>query len=469
MPKNKHPNIILIVLDTARAKNFSCYGYHRKTTPNIERIAEEGVLYKWCFSPANWTIPSHASLFTGLYPSKHLCTAYSLYLNENIVTLPEILRGAGYFTVGISCNGLISKTFGFERGFEIYKEYCGPGFLNFFLKGKTRKERFKELFCLFREGNFDAIGQWAIKKFLKNRLSVIANSVPYTRKAIYFAEKVIRQSSKPLFLFINLMEAHAVYNPPYPFRGKWSSPKISHQKALGKIKAYPDYYDYYAHPELQASVKWVELVNLYDEELCFVDSVIGYLFQLIESLGSHDNTFFIVTSDHGEMLGEHNLYGHVWGLYNELIHVPLVIRHPDFGSNKTVENVVQLHDLFSTILDIANLPYPAPEDSMSLCSSERRTVAICEDIDSEMDLVNINKRNPFLSICSPWDSCGWALIDESLIKIIETKWGYREVYDLKIDYSEEEKILTDTNGLELEICNSSAKIIQHIQQSFLKI
>lgn len=118
----KLPNIILIVLDTARAKSFSCYGYHRKTTPNIDRIAEEGVLYKWCFSPANWTIPSHASLFTGLYPSEHGCHAGNPLLDENTPTLSELLRSVGYRTVGISCNGLVSELYGFRKGFDFFYE-----------------------------------------------------------------------------------------------------------------------------------------------------------------------------------------------------------------------------------------------------------------------------------------------------------------------------------------------------------
>jgi arylsulfatase A-like enzyme len=455
VPKKKLPNIILIVLDTARAKSFSCYGYHRKTTPNIDRIAEEGVLYRWCFAPSNWTLPCHASLFTGLYPVNHGCNAYSLYLYENIPALPEILQNTGYNTVGISCNGLVSEPMGFRRGFNVFKECWGLGFSNFFLKGETRKERVKELIDLLRGGKFRALGRWFATRFLKNRLSVITNSVPYTRKALGVVKKVLKEllghSSGPLFLFINLMGTHAVYNPPHPFRGTWSSRRMTHQKALGEIKAYPDYYDFYARPELQGKVNWAEITNFYDEELCFVDSVIGHIFEMVESAGFKQSTFFVITSDHGEMLGEHGLYGHIWGLYNEVIHIPMIISFPEFGFGRIVENPVQLHDLFATILEIADIPYPTPKDSISLCSSEKRTVAMSQDVDSEMDLVHIMGRNPDLSLTSPWASRSCAVVDEALIKAIATPSGYRELYDLRSDYLEEKNLgynrKAETTGL----------------------
>src|SRR3972149_8651863 len=114
------PNIIIIILDTARAQSFSCYGYKRKTTPNIDRIAQGAVLFENAISPSPWTLPAHASIFTGMYPSRHGCHERHKFLNRNLPTLPEILKNIGYRTIGISNNSWISKNFGFDRGFDSF-------------------------------------------------------------------------------------------------------------------------------------------------------------------------------------------------------------------------------------------------------------------------------------------------------------------------------------------------------------
>ncbi|HEY9073365.1 MAG TPA: sulfatase-like hydrolase/transferase, partial [Desulfobaccales bacterium] len=118
MSSQELPNIILIIMDAATAKRCSLYGHHRDTTPGLRRIAAEGVNYKYCFAPAVWTTPSHASLFSGLYPSEHLCDEKSFQLPQVFYSLPEILQQLGYLTVGISSNSILT----FQRGFEVYYE-----------------------------------------------------------------------------------------------------------------------------------------------------------------------------------------------------------------------------------------------------------------------------------------------------------------------------------------------------------
>ncbi len=121
--KSKLPNIVLIVLDTLGAKHMSLYGYHRKNTPNLERLAEEFTVYTRCFAPSCWTIPSHASIFTGLYPSQHGAYDGKFTLNDNVQHLVPVLKGMGYRTMGISSNGLISPDSGICRGFDYYKDF----------------------------------------------------------------------------------------------------------------------------------------------------------------------------------------------------------------------------------------------------------------------------------------------------------------------------------------------------------
>ena len=121
--KKKLPNIILIVLDTVGAKHMSLYGYHRRTTPNLERIAEECTVYNCCFAPSCWTIPSHASMFTGLYPSQHGAHEGNYFIDENVQHLVKVLKNSGYRTFGISSNGLVSPTTGLCPGFDYFKDF----------------------------------------------------------------------------------------------------------------------------------------------------------------------------------------------------------------------------------------------------------------------------------------------------------------------------------------------------------
>ena len=121
--KGKLPNIILIILDTVGAKHMSLYGYHRETTPHLERIADECLVYSRCFAPANWTIPSHASIFSGLYPSQHGLYGGSILFNENLHHIVPVLKMLGYRTLGISSNGLVSPYAGLCPGYDFFKNY----------------------------------------------------------------------------------------------------------------------------------------------------------------------------------------------------------------------------------------------------------------------------------------------------------------------------------------------------------
>ena len=116
--RKKLPNIILLVLDTVGAKHLSLYDYHRPTTPNLERIARDCTIYTRCFAPACWTVPSHASMFTGLYPSQHGAFENRFLLRDNLPHVVPILQASGYRTLGISTNSLVSPASGLCQGFD---------------------------------------------------------------------------------------------------------------------------------------------------------------------------------------------------------------------------------------------------------------------------------------------------------------------------------------------------------------
>jgi len=439
MPKKKLPNIILIVLDTARAKNFSCYGYHRQTTPNIDRIAEEGVLYERCLTPANWTLPAHVSMLTGLYPSEHGCHAGSPLIDSSLPLLPELLKAAGYYTTCISCNGFVSPIFGFDRGFDEFHELFSVFPPEIRLKSKTRPGKAFELTRMLftNEINLQRGLQaifWVLHRMAGG--SVLDNATPYTQKALALTRYFLLRKQKPLFLLVNLMQTHGRYNPPRQTRGLWSSSKTSAKKIN------VDGIDFYAYRRTVAPWQVDELRSLYDEELCFLDAEIGELYVWLKRHGFLAESVLILTADHGELIGEHQMFDHICGLYNELLWIPLIIRHPDNSAGNRVPHLVQLHDLFATILEFADLPYPAPQYSQSLLSAVTRSWALAQDIDAPMDLAAFRNRNPeYQANGFPWVAPAAALIDERTgIKLIETIEGYKEIYRLNANFLEGDRL-----------------------------
>lgn len=434
----KLPNIILIVLDTARAKSFSCYGYHRLTTPNIDNIAENGILFERCFTPANWTPPSHASLFTGLYPSEHGCHfAGNPFLSSAILTLPEILREIGYHTCGITCNGLISSFFGYDRGFDTFCEifqFFSARKIRF--SGRSKKEKAFELLqmILKQESGLDTVGEFLLHWFYRKTLgAVIDNATPYTKRALKLARRFFSlQIDRPRFLFLNLMQAHCYYNPPRKVRGVWSS------HSLSKKQINFDRMNYYAFNVDPATIQWDELVNLYDEELLFLDSEVGKFFVWLRENRHLENTVVVLTADHGELIGEHNLVDHICGLYNEVLWIPLILYYPSFGSGKVLSWPVQLHDLFATILSITEAPFPVPRYSYSLLEKNNREWVMAQDLDAQTDVERFRTRNAnYEAKGFRWAVPGAALIDcKTSIKHIALANGFSETFNLKRDFWE---------------------------------
>ena len=393
MPKKKLPNIILIVLDTARAKNFSCYSYHRPTTPNIDRIAEEGVLYKWCFSPAPWTSPSHASLFTGLYPSQHGVDGDNFSLPESVLTIAEVLSQMGYITCGISSNGLVSKLLGFARGYAEWHETYHIIDDGLALTG-SKMQKIRQLVDLLRKGEILPVGQRLVNVAHKRIFGdVIRNATPATYRSVRSLLRKVHQyisgGKQPFFIFLNLMQTHDHYNPPRGFRGRFGPKNLPKYRHLVHSQ-----YQHYALKPLDPYAFDV-LTTLYDEELAFADHMVGYIDCALKSLGIADETIFIITSDHGELLGEHGHYHHLFTLHNELIHVPLVIRYPrDFGIRGQDERLVQTLDLFPTILEAIDCPFPAPAASFSLLGRGKRRWAAAQLLDVGFKLRAMQELNP---------------------------------------------------------------------------
>jgi arylsulfatase A-like enzyme len=455
--KSKRPNIILIVLDTVGAKHLSLYGYPRRTTPHMEQMAEECVVYPRCFAASNWTMPSHGSLFTGLYPSQHGVFEGSLSLYDNVYHLASILKLAGYQTLGISANGLVAPGSGLCPDFDYFKDLaCGQfdQFLNQMqdkpLKGSNQiwveltrnltashfcRTAFKYVLETGRVNDLVKSVQWAAQTQLHRMLnpSPIFKSAGYTRKTVKlfrenFHNNIIHDDS-PFFLFINFMEAHQRYRPPLRHRkfSKWFD------------KQYLNIYRGYKSELSPAKERFIQRYNdLYDDEIYFLDHMLKKLWDSLKKTKYFDDTLIIITSDHGEHLGEKDHYGHVLSLYNELIWIPLLVKFPmDVGKKGEDQRLVSLTDCYATVLDFINSPLPRPCTSTSMIDGQKRELAVSQSILPEWYHNQLEAKRDF---CKKqglnYSPHILAVITENGHKIIEDRSGNLEVYNLNIDMAE---------------------------------
>ena len=326
------PNIIMIMMDATRADRLSCYGYPRSTTPHIDKISEQSILYEQAFSPDVWTLPVATSIFTGLMPHEHGVDFDNPRLPDEITTLAERLSRNGYETWGISPGVWIGPSTNLSRGFSRFLE---PHRLI-----KTRKlphlvepinRIYTKYFFKRSDKGADRINQAAIKWLTMERSN----------------------PSAPFFMFLHYMEPHYPYRPPTPFYERFLEDRAAVREAQA-IKYHP--LDFLAG-KLSLSARQVSLLNdLYDGELAHLDSKIGELYSKLESHQFLENTVIILFADHGESLGEHGLFDHHFALYDTLIRVPLIVRLPVVSSGGTrISELVQTNELHSFVLKIASI------------------------------------------------------------------------------------------------------------------
>lgn len=459
----KLPNIILMVLDTVGAKHLSLYGYERPTSPSLERIARESSVFTRCLAPACWTVPSHASLFTGLYPSQHGAFENNVVLRDNLPHLVPILQASGYATIGISANSLVSPASGLCPGFDEFHdlgfqdaspilamlrglEAQGPeggGLLGARLQqtanGKNvvgallsylwETGRAQEVFKTFWE-----MSAKQLRKGLKPR--PIDNTTPYTRKTVRLIRDLLKRQASPktpFFLLVNFLQAHQTYCPPRRWRrfSGWADRAwVSPQK----------FYFHRESPELARMV--ATYANLYDDEIRFLDAVVGRIWDLLRQSPRFNDTVVIITSDHGEHLGERGHYTHMLSLYNELLWVPLIIRFPpNLAAPGQDRRLASLNDLYATILDLADSPMPRPETSFSLVAPPRRELAVSQCVDPDMwHPYLVAKQAAHRSRGESFSPPVFAVTTDEGVKLIETRDGGLEVYRLRDSMIEGEDV-----------------------------
>ena len=296
-------NIVVVVMDSVRRDHISCYGHTRPTSPCLDQLAAEGRRYANAYSTSCWTVPAHASLLTGLYPVAHGANWENIYLSSHTTTLAGILGKHGYRTALIAENPLICAERGFGRGFN-FAEMC-------FVEPRSTELR----------------GLKTFMKFLTHR------------------------PQPPVFCVLNLNGAHKPYDGAGPFEGRFLS-----DPAYAKMNRRPNLHMWLTGKRRYTQEDLDHLAECYDEEICRVDSVIGRLVRSLKDWGMWDSTALIVTANHGENFGDHDLISHQLCLYESLVRIPLVIRCPGLVSSGSCEdNPVQLTDLFATVLELAGV------------------------------------------------------------------------------------------------------------------
>jgi arylsulfatase A-like enzyme len=436
---NRHhrPNVVLIILDTARALNFSCYGYGRQTTPNIDRIAREGVLFENAISPSPWTLPAHASIFTGMYPSGHGCHEKHKFLSPDFDSLPQILKRNGYRTVGISNNSWVSRSFGFGKGFDklLNMWQLVQSEIDIADPVAIGVEKYKKAAGVLLRGN----------PFV-NALNAVYGKA-FWRQYDYGARRINRTVKKllngglgagePFFLFINYLEPHLVYKAPEPFWGKFL-PDGSSREEAGSVNQ--DAWGYVGGVIPMSGRDHDLLTALYDAELAYLDYRIEELFGLLAGKGMLDDTLVLITSDHGENIGEHGLMDHQYCLYDTLLKVPLIARYPavwDGGARE--DGVVQTTGILPTVLEIVQLEANGRIQGESLLGTGGGGYAISEYLGPQPPVDAIHKRYP---------KGDFSKFDRSLFSIRSRDWkfieasdGRNELYDVSKDPGETQNVI----------------------------
>ena len=294
------PPLVIVSIDTLRADAMGCYGYSRNTTPRLDRFARDAVVFEQALSAAPWTLPSHATMMTSLFPSVHRADTYRSRIPRRVLTLAEVLRERGYDTRAVTSHLLLSRIYGFDQGFYTLEMLGG------------------------------------------------ARASEVTDAALSWVRR--RDRRRPFFLFAHYFDPHADYDPPEPFRERFAIPYDG--SVTGRREDFIE--------GISEKKDFEYLRSLYDGEVAYTDREVGRLFDGLRELEIFDSALVVLLADHGEEFGEHfSLEHHT--LFEEVIHVPLILKPPAGGgwTPGRVDRVVSLADLAPTVLELIGDPQPA--------------------------------------------------------------------------------------------------------------
>jgi arylsulfatase A-like enzyme len=314
----RRPDVVLVVVDTLRADRLGAWGNRRGLTPFLDELAGRAHVFTRAYAQAPWTNPSVASLFTSRYQSQHGITEFLSVLAADEQTLAEALGEAGWATGGFSANGLLSRRAGFDQGFDAYRSFLQLGGAEDRLLRPAK-----------RADEITAEGMRWLDEVRASRPDV------------------------PVFLYLHYMEPHTPYAPPPALLERVRGPgapldlgALNRAVVLANLTA-------------PAPAVLRDIQDAYDAEVLAIDEGLRALAAALDARGLLETSLLVVTADHGEEFQEHGGMGHGRTLYDEVLHVPLVIRTPGQGRGVVVDRLVSSVDVAPTILEVAGVP-PRP-------------------------------------------------------------------------------------------------------------
>lgn len=413
-------NVLLITLDTVRAANLSLYGYRRETTPNLSRMAQRAVVFERAFSTAPWTLPSHASLFTGRFPHE-LSTGYRTPLDGTHKTLAEYFLAKGYATAGFVGNlEYCGRDTGLSRGFQHYEDF--PRSIGQVVANSTLLRMVADNFSL--------------RRLLRNdqHLNRVGAASLNERALAWLSS----QHGAPFFMFVNYFDVHEPYLPPPAFEGKFGpGRRLGRHSPLHHAMWNP------AMPRGELSPDDLrEEVDEYDASLAFLDQQVGLLLNELELKGLLDNTLVVITADHGEEFAEHRVLEHGYSLYRASVQVPLLVMLPQrVAAHRRVSTPVSLRDVAATIVDVVAEPSAFPGESLASEWGRARAAG------------SPDRRTPVLSELTrpPGGMPSWYPISKGDmdaivyqgVRYIRSGDGTEELYDLEVDPWERQNVAAD--------------------------
>ncbi|MFM7322913.1 MAG: sulfatase [Armatimonadota bacterium] len=382
----RKPNIVLIAIDSLRADHMSCYGYPRLTTPVLDRFAAQGTLFERNYSPHIPTTSAYSSMLTGqdVFTTQVVALRHQGPLRADVPTLPEILRGNGYNTTCVGFGGNPAS-----RGFDQYLEFPGWGSWN---EGRSPKAE-----------NLNKVALPELDRLVAD--------------------------DKPFLLFLRHMDPHAPYLPPAPYErmfyhGNESDPANRSMDPVMEFKPFRDFFASWMPPGISDKDY---VVAQYDGAIAYMDAAIQSIFTALEAHGILDETIVVVNADHGETLYEHECWFDHHGIYDNTLHVPLILRYPGkVPAGRRVSGFTHHKDLVPTLLDLAGIEHEGMFDGQSVLPMISGAVAS-------------HAPSFYITECTWMRKHGWRTPEWKLIVALEPDFHFKpavELYNLVEDPEE---------------------------------
>ena len=433
-PPPEPPNVLIVLWDTVRADRMSLYGHDLPTTPHLDAFAKDAMVFDRAYAPGMWTLPTHASFFTGLPAQTHGASATYRWLDDRHVTLAERFGEAGWATYAFSSNLVAGQLMNVMQGFQTQAYTYRPPYAQA-ARSSTRakllpEDRSTEMSPGWVKGGERDQDFW--------EKAVYKDAAPLIGAELLKWIDGRAEEAGPFFAYVNFMEAHT---PRIPSRS--ARERILEAERLQR--------GFEVDQSLFTEVAWMvgahdyepgdmdAIQGVYDATLLDLDDATHTLMNGLRYRGLLDNTIVVVLSDHGESLGEHRLLEHRYSVHEPLLRVPFLIRYPASVEAGRRTEPVSTQDLFATLLDLAGLP--GSEDP-----GVRSVSVMAEDRPGQ---VHATMQDPYAStLCSvvlahperdytPWLHTYDAMIEGDL-KLVARGDGERALYDLAADPGENE-------------------------------